>query len=154
MDLNSAIKVLKEKGSLHAQDSTGNCFDLVELTAWNQKSEGVFLIHDLFQIRNFAGKFSEVALDIVAYSPDKVIFHTPANPYLENGPNFNGIVKFALIKEGFWNKLLYQFSRQLVFSPEKGGPSDFRSEVRFPLFAENVKELFLGAEGEVKIIKG
>lgn len=153
MDLYTAIGLLKEKGILQVLDGAGNRFDLKELSVWPQGTAGVFLIHDLFQIRNLAGNFSEVALDIVSYSPDKVIFHSPVNPMLKNGPISNGIIKFVFVKEDFWNRLLFQFGRQLIFCAGKGERSDFRTEVRFPLFAGNIREIFLGAEGEVKIIK-
>jgi hypothetical protein len=124
------------------------------LAAQEQVPEGIYLLFDLFQIRSLCPPFSEVSLDIVDFASKPSIYQSPANPLLPKGAVTNGNVRFALIKEPSWNKLLFQMAQPVLFIEEKERVADVETALLFPLFNPNTKVLFLGPEGEVKIMKG
>jgi len=66
----------------------------------------------------------------------------------------NGLVRFSLIREPNWNKLLFQIAQPVIFNEESVVEADVKTSLPFPLFRTGAKELFLGPEGEVKIRKG
>jgi len=115
---------------------------------------GIYLLFDLFQIRTLCVSFSEVSLDIVDFASKPTIYQSPANPLLPKGAVVNGLVRFSLIREPNWNKLLFQIAHPVLFTEEKDVKADIQTNLLFPLFHMGTKELFLGPEGEVKISKG
>jgi len=116
--------------------------------------EGIYLLFDLFQIRTLCVAFSEVSLDIVDFASKPTIYQSPVNPLLPKGAVVNGLVRFSLIREPNWNKLLFQIAHPVLFTEEKDVKADVQTNLLFPLFHSGTKELFLGPEGEVKIRKG
>lgn len=115
--------------------------------------EGVFLLYDLYQLRSIVPPFSDISLDIIDWAEEPIIFHSPVSPLLQNGPISKGIIKFALIKEPFWNKMLYACGQILVSQEVKDRHKGLILEQAFPLQGKRVKEMYLSAEGQVKIIK-
>ena len=158
MEISTIVQVLKKEGRIVLTEGNGNTIELVVPDQWNtlhDRQNGIFLIFELFQIRSIALPFSEVSLDIVELATKPVIYHTPANGALKNAPLINDKLKFALIKEGFWNQLLFNFGRPLIYQLAEGeGAVLNRTNEKFPLLDAGVKEMFLGPEGEVKILKG
>lgn len=92
-------------------------------------------------------------MDIVDFASKPTIYHSPVNKLLEEAPVVDGLVKFSLIREPNWNKLLFQIGKPILARLQDGTSGDMVIEVPFPLQIKDVKELFLGAEGEVKIYK-
>lgn len=134
----------------------GKIIELVVPERWEvprDKPDGIFLIFELFQIRSIALPFSEVSLDIVQLASEPIIFHTTVNEILLNAPVIDHLVKFALLKEGFWNRLLYNYGRPLVYQVPHLLAGENKTMERFPLASGEVKEMFLGPEGEVKMLK-
>ncbi|MEB2783826.1 hypothetical protein [Algoriphagus persicinus] len=113
-----------------------------------------FLLFDLFQIRTICEPFSEVSLDIVEYANKPTVYHSPANRILNNGPIVDGELKFSLILEPNWNKLLFQISQPVLVKIDSQETTSHQTPIFFPLLSPSTKEMFLGPEGEVKIIKG
>lgn len=134
----------------------GKTIVLIAPERWDARlheSRGVFLLFELFQIRSIVVPFSEVSLDIVEYSSKPVIFQSPAHESLRNAPVVDGKVKFSMIREGIWNKLLFGYGRPLIFlNAQTGERTDIETKDKFPLLINGVKEMFLGPEGEVKIL--
>jgi hypothetical protein len=93
-------------------------------------------------------------LDIVEFASKPTIYESPANPLLPKGAVVNGLVRFSLIREPNWNKLLFQIAQPVIFTEETGVEAAVQTSLLFPLFHAGTKELFLGPEGEVKIKKG
>jgi hypothetical protein len=93
-------------------------------------------------------------LDIVDFASKPTIYQSPANPSLPKGAVVNGLVRFSLIREPNWNKLLFQIAHPVLFTEESGVEAEVQTSLLFPLFHTGTKELFLGPEGEVKIKKG
>lgn len=144
----------KREGSISFHDGEGNNFQFLCLQSWKPNEGGILLLYDLYQLKGIVGNFSEVALDIIEFSPDKVVFHSPPVSWLTNEPISKGLIKFALIKRPFWNKLLYQLGEVVVFQSVKTAQDSVHTKESFPLNEENVKEIQLKADGGVKIIKG
>lgn len=113
----------------------------------------IYLLFDTFQIRAIAPQFSEVSLDLVEFANKPTIYHTLPNFQSKNGPMNDGKIRFSLIKEPNWHKLLFQISQPVLVKLDSSEASDDSLEVLFPLFSPNLKELYLGPEGDVKIIK-
>jgi hypothetical protein len=156
LDLIAILKIFKEKGSVCLKEGNGKVFSISKGTLAEQElmPEGIYLLFDLFQIRTLCLPFSEVSLDIVDFGTKPTIYQSPANPLLPKGAVTNGNVRFTLIKEPNWNKLLFQMAQPVLFLEEKERVADVETSLLFPLFNPNTKELFLGPEGEVKITKG
>ena len=148
------IKLLKENGSVFLQAAKGLPLKWTLLRSYNGiGGEGIFLLYDLYQLRSIAPPFSDISLDIIDWAEEPVIFHTPVSPLLQNGPISKGIIKFALIKEPFWNKMLSACGQILISQEVKDRHKGLILEQAFPLQGKRVKEMYLSAEGQVKIIK-
>jgi len=156
LDHAAILNPLKEKGKVYLQEGSGKIFCLQKAAVAEKENiqEGVYLLFDLFQIRTICVAFSEVSLDIVDFASKPTIYQSPANPLLPKGAVVNGLVRFALIREPNWNKLLFQLAHPVLFTEVKDVVVDVKTNLLFPLFHSGTKELFLGPEGEVKIRKG
>jgi hypothetical protein len=156
LDHAAILSPLKEKGKVYLQDGSGHIFCLRKgaLAEKEIVEEGIYLLFDLFQIRTLCVAFSEVSLDIVDFASKPTIYKSPANPLLPKGAVVNGLVRFSLIREPNWNKLLFQIAHPVLFTEEKDVKPDVQTNLLFPLFHAGIKELYLGPEGEVKISKG
>lgn len=153
--MNKMVQSLKQDGRVTIREGHGKTIDLVVPERWNHNqdtSEGIFLIFELFQIRSFAQPFSEVSLDLVELASRPIIYHTPVNKTLASAPVVNQLVRFAFIQEGFWNRLLFTFGRPLIYQPSVQLTGECHTVHKFPLAAGDVKEMFLGPEGEVKML--
>ena len=156
LDQANILTLLKEKGKVYIKEGSGKIFSLRKGTLAEQEQieGGIYLLFDLFQIRTICVSFSEVSLDIVEFASKPTIYQSPANPMLPKGAVVNGLVRFSLIREPNWNKLLFQMAQPVLFKEESGVEATVQTSLLFPLFHSGTKELFLGPEGEVKIQKG
>ena len=156
LDYTALLSLVKENGKVCLKEGSGKTFCLHLGTAAEESvfENGVYLLFDLFQIRTIAVPFSEVSLDIVEFASKPTIYQSPANPLLPLGAVNRGMVRFSLIREPNWNKLLYQIAHPVLFTEEKELEAEIQTNLHFPLFLPGKKELFLGPEGEVKIRKG
>jgi hypothetical protein len=156
LDHAAILSPLKEKGRVYLQDGSGHIFCLRKgaLAEKETLDKGIYLLFDLFQIRTLCVAFSEVSLDIVDFASKPTIYKSPANPLLPKGAVVNGLVRFSLIREPNWNKLLFQIAHPVLFTEEKDVIPEVQTNLLFPLFHTGTKELYLGPEGEVKISKG
>ncbi|GMQ26800.1 hypothetical protein Aoki45_34830 [Algoriphagus sp. oki45] len=156
MDYSAIVKSFRDSGKVTLKEGNSHLIQLIKPELWGngEGADGVFLLFDLFQIRSICASFSEVSLDIVDFTSKPTIFHSPVSPTLSFGPIQNSEVKFSLIREPHWNKLLFQLSQPVVVRILSQGQADHQVSVFFPLLMKGVKEMFLGPEGEVKIIKG
>lgn len=153
MEINTIVRLLRENGRVCVQEGAGKKIELINPDLYDKEADqsAIYLLTDLFQIRALAGQFSEIALDIVEYATKPTIYTSLASPLLSNGPVEDGKVKFSILKQGFWNKVVFSFSRPLlykeVFEQEEAG----LVKDKFPLFRSDVKRLFLSPDGDVKI---
>lgn len=157
MDIDKIVQTIRKEGRVVLKEGHGTSIELVAEENWDpgvDSQEGIVLLFDLFQIRSIALPFSEVSLDIVELASKPVIYRTPANPFLKATPVVEGKIRFSMIREGNWNKLLFNFGKPLIYQLAKSpGSEEMVSKDKFPLLAEGVKEMFLGPEGEVKMYK-
>lgn len=158
MDIKAIIQLLRDKGRVSLKDNQGQTIELIEQEKWDKHSDredSIFLLFDLFQIRSIAMPFSDVSLDIVEFNTKPLIYHTPANRNLADAPMVDGKIKFAMIRDGNWNKLLFTYGKILICHRVSGDrKADFEVHDKFPLVGQGIVEMFLGPEGEVKILKG
>jgi hypothetical protein len=156
LDQANILTLLKEKGVVYIKEGSGKIFSLRKGSLAEKEilGKGIYLLFDLFQIRTLCVSFSEVSLDIVDFASKPTIYQSPANPLLPKGAVENGLVRFSLIREPNWNKLLFQIAHPVLFTEESGVEAQVQTSLLFPLFHTGTKELFLGPEGEVKIKKG
>ncbi|MCM0059492.1 MAG: hypothetical protein NBV57_01425 [Algoriphagus sp.] len=156
LDHAAILGSLKERGKVYLQEGNGKIFCLQKGVLAEKEfiQGGIYLLFDLFQIRTLCVAFSEVSLDIVDFASKPTIYQSPANPLLPNGAVENGLVRFSLIREPNWNRLLFQIAHPVLFTEEKDLKAEVQTSLLFPLFHAGTKELFLGPEGEVKIKKG
>jgi hypothetical protein len=156
LDQANILTLLKEKGIVYIKEGSGKIFSLRKGSLAEKEilGKGIYLLFDLFQIRTLCVSFSEVSLDIVEFASKPTIYESPANPLLPKGAVVNGLVRFSLIREPNWNKLLFQIAQPVIFTEETGVEAAVQTSLLFPLFHTGTKELFLGPEGEVKIKKG
>jgi hypothetical protein len=156
LDQANILTLLKEQGIVYIKEGSGKIFSLRKGSLAEKEilEKGIYLLFDLFQIRTLCVSFSEVSLDIVEFASKPTIYESPANPLLPNGAVVNGLVRFSLIREPNWNKLLFQIAQPVIFTEETGVEAAVQTSLLFPLFHAGTKELFLGPEGEVKIKKG
>ncbi|MCH7410205.1 hypothetical protein MM239_12425 [Belliella sp. DSM 111904] len=157
MENTAVAKLLKSKGEITIKEGNGRLMQLVLPSHWvsnDQDKKAVFLLYELFQIRSLTEQFSEVSLDIVDYATKATIYQCPVNRVLNQGPIINGRVRFSLIRNDFWNNLLFAISQPVVFVEVEKASIDFEIKERFPLYGPDVKEIFLSPDGDVKIIKG
>ncbi|WP_158860220.1 hypothetical protein [Lunatibacter salilacus] len=155
LEIKTLIKKVKENGSVFLQAGRGLPMKWTKLSSFTDREakEGVCLLFDLYQLRSIAPAFSDISLDIIDWAEEPIIFHTPVSPMLKSGPISKGIIKFALIKEPFWNKMLFASGQILVCQEVNEGIETLILEEPFPLQQKNVKEMYLSADGQVKIIK-
>lgn len=155
MDQQAIVKSFRTNGEVTIKEGNGKILKLIKPEFWKPElgKDWIYLLFDLFQIRSVCEPFSEVSLDIVEFGSKPTIFHSPVNPVVKNGPIDNGTIQFSLIREPNWNKLLFQISQPVLvkIDSEKVQP-DFQTELFFPLLGPNTKEMFLGPDGDVKII--
>lgn len=153
MEVKIIVQELREKGRCCILEGNGKIVELIVPDHYEAEKDqdALFLLVDIFQIRGIAGQFSEIALDIVEFATKPTVYTSTASPLLEKGPIEDGKVKFSILKPGFWNKIVFNFGRPLLF--KQTNDSAFLGEVKdkFPLFGSGVKKLFLSPEGEVKI---
>lgn len=156
MELADLSKKIKLEGILHLKEGNGKVMTLIKPENWKPEmgEDWIFLLFDLFQIRTLCEPFSEVSLDIVEYASKPTIYHSPPNRVLKSPPLINGNLKFSLIREPNWNKFLFQLSQPILVKMESKEKVYEETSLVFPLYSPNVKELVLGAEGDIKIIKG
>ncbi|RAI90158.1 hypothetical protein [Algoriphagus yeomjeoni] len=156
MDHAQLLSAFREKGVLHLKEGNGNALTLMKPELWqvNMGEDWTFLLFDLFQIRTICEPFSEVSLDIVEYANKPTVYHSPANRIIKNGPIVDGVLKFSLILEPNWNKLLFQISQPVLVNLNSKEMTAHQTPLLFPLLSPSTKEMYLGPEGEVKIIKG
>jgi hypothetical protein len=156
LDQANILTLLKEKGIVYIKEGSGKIFSLRKGSLAEKEilEKGIYLLFDLFQIRTLCVSFSEVSLDIVEFASKPTIYESPANPLLPKGAVVNGLVRFSLIREPNWNKLLFQIAQPVIFTEETDVAAAVQTSLLFPLFHTGTKELFLGPEGEVKIKKG
>jgi hypothetical protein len=155
LDQLAIAKSLREKGTVTIKEGNGKVIKLLKTEAWrpDMGTEWIYLIFDLFQIRSVCQPFSEVSLDIVEFGSKPTIYHSPVSRVIENGPILDGMIQFSLIREPNWNKLLFQISHPVLAAVEPAATTaDFQTDLYFPLFSPTTKEMYLGPEGEVKII--
>jgi hypothetical protein len=156
LDQQAIVKAFRDKGEVTIKEGNGKLVTLLHADKWDETrgQDWIFLLFELFQIRTVCVPFSEVSLDIVEFGTKPTIYHSPVNPVLKNGPVQEGNVKFSLLRDPNWNKLLFAISQPVLARVNAGdGKGDFQAEVYFPLLSSSTKELFLGPEGDVKIIK-
>lgn len=156
MDHSILVSAFRDTRSLNVKEGNGKVISIIDPSTWTPEmgNDWVFLLFDLFQIRTLCKPFSEVSLDIVEYANKPTIYHSPANSIVKNGPIENGDLKFSLILEPNWNKLLFQISQPVLVKINSDVEATFSTPILFPLLSPGCKEMYLGTEGEVKIIKG
>ncbi|MFD2036568.1 hypothetical protein ACFSKL_17305 [Belliella marina] len=157
MENTAVAKHIKANGRVKIKEGNGKVIEFIIPHLWNvgiDSPQGTFLFFDLFQIRSVAEQFSEVSLDIVEYATKATVYHSPVNRVLQKGPIVEGKVKFSLIRNDYWNKVLFAFGQPVIYQELEIQDADFETNERFPLFGPDVKEMFLSPEGDVKIIKG
>jgi len=153
VDYRSVKAQFRQTGKITFQDSRGKVFEWLSAGSNTAGAGGIFLIHEVYQLQALVGNFSEVALDIVEYAPDKVIFHSPPVNGFGNGVNSPGLIKFALIKSPYWHRLLFELRKTVVLQwPEKPEQPGLIGEQPFPLQEYGSKAMELHADGKVKII--
>lgn len=155
MDQQAIVKTFRDKGEVTIKEGNGKILTLLKSDKWKPESgyDWTYLLFDLFQIRSVCEPYSEVSLDIVEFGSKPTIFHSPVNPVIKNGPIQDGTIRFSLIREPNWNKLLFQISQPVLAKIDaKDAVADFQTELYFPLLGPSTKEMFLGPDGDVKII--
>jgi hypothetical protein len=150
------VKSFRENGKIVIKEGNGINLTILKPELWKEEmgSDWTYLLFDLFQIRSICEPFAEVSLDIVEFASKPTVYQSPVSKILKDGPIIDGLVRFALIRDPGWNKLLFQISQPVIVGFGKELTADFAVEKYFPLLGPATKELFLGPEGEVKIIKG
>jgi len=156
LDHSHFLKLFKKEGILSIQEGNGKVVTFISLTNWTpEKGDNwIYLLFDTFQIRSICEQFSEVSLDIVEFASKPTIYHSKPNSVIPNGPRVSGSLMFSLIREPNWNKLLFQISQPTLVKLDSKAKVDVKTDLLFPLFSPGTKEMYLGAEGEVKILKG
>ncbi len=156
MEIAPLVLEFKKTGKLHLQEGNGKVISLIRPEEWTKDlgKDWIYLLFDMFQIRTICEAFSEVSLDIVEYASKPTIYHSVPNRVLKSDLVSEGKLRFALIREPNWNKLLFQISNPTLVQLDSKEKPDYSVEIPFPLYSPSVKELFLGPEGDIKIIKG
>ena len=157
LDQQAIVKTFREKGQVTIKEGNGKNLTLLKMENWKPEMgfDWTFLLFDTFQIRTVCEPFSEVSLDIVDFSSKATIYHSPVSRVIKNAPIEEGNIRFSLIREPNWNKLLFQISQPVLAKIDhEKNEVDAQTELYFPLLGPNTKEMFLGPEGDVKIIVG
>jgi hypothetical protein len=156
LDQSAIVKTFRDKGTVTIQDGNSKKVQLLKTDLWKEEmgQDWVYLLFDIFQIRSICEPFSEVSLDIVEYASKPTIYHSPANKVIPIGPKEQGNLRFSLIREPNWNKLLFQISQPVLAKVSDWKSVDHQTSIFYPLLMSGTKEMYLGSEGDVKIIKG
>lgn len=156
MDQSEFVRLFRDKESLTIKEGNGRVITLSKPENWKKElgKDGIYLLFDLFQIRSISEQFSEISLDIVEYASKPTIYTSPANRLVPEGLAVNGSIRFALIRDKDWNKLLFQLSQPVLVYFDSQESADVSTQKYFPLFGPSVKEMYLGPDGDVKILKG
>ncbi|MEP0713547.1 hypothetical protein [Algoriphagus sp.] len=156
LDHSQLVAAFRDKGVLHIKEGNGKVLTLLKPDLWKPEMghDWIFLLFDLFQIRSICEPFSEVSLDIIEYANKPTVYHSPANRIVKDGPMIDGVLKFSLIMEPIWNKLLFQISQPVLVKIDSKESNAYQTPLLFPLLSPSTKEMFLGPDGDVKIIKG
>ncbi|SEG01022.1 hypothetical protein [Algoriphagus boritolerans] len=155
MDQQVIVKTFRENGQVTIQEGNGKNLTLLKMENWEPEMgfDWTFLLFDMFQIRTVCEPFAEVSLDVVEFASKPTIYHSPVSKVIKNAPIQDGNIRFSLIREPNWNKLLFQISQPVL---SKIGyltdQADTQTELYFPLLSPSTKEMFLGPEGDVKIV--
>ena len=155
MEHSKLVSAFRDAGILHLKEGNGKVLTLMRPELWTAEmgDDWVYLLFDLFQIRTICEAFSEVSLDIVEFASKPTIYHSGPNRIIPVGARVDGNLKFSLIREPNWNKLLFQISQPVLVKMDTQERASFETKLVFPLLSPSTKELYLGPEGEVKIIK-
>ncbi|MHA7129974.1 hypothetical protein [Algoriphagus namhaensis] len=155
MDHKNLISLYRERGEITLEDGNKRSITFLNPEKWSSEkgTQWIYLLFDLFQIRSVAPQFSEVSLDLIEYASKPTIYHTEPNFQTKQGPLLNGHIRFSLIKEPTWHKLLFQMAHPVLIQMDTTAQLDASEQILFPLFSPNLKELYLGPEGDIKIIK-
>ncbi|MEN2282292.1 hypothetical protein AAGF08_09150 [Algoriphagus sp. SE2] len=150
------LKLFKKEGILSIKEGNGKVITLMSPDKWRSEmgNDWIYLLFDIFQIRSICEQYSEVSLDIVEFASKPTIYHSKPNRVIPEGPLINDTLKFSLIREPNWNKLLFQISKPTLVKIATEAKADVKTDLLFPLFSPGTKEMYLGAEGDVKILKG
>lgn len=156
MDAIKLVQELKQKGLLRIRDANGKTLTLMKPEFWQPEfgNNWIYLLFDLFQIRSICGQFSDVSLDVVEFASKPTIYHSPASRLISNGPMENDVLKFSLVREPNWNKLLFQINSPVLVNMESTVEYSHTTDLPFPLYSTDTKEIYLGPEGDIKILKG
>ncbi|PZX56034.1 hypothetical protein LV84_02400 [Algoriphagus ratkowskyi] len=156
LDHSQLVAAFRENGILHLKEGNGKVITLMKPEQWKSDmgDDWTFLLFDLFQIRLICQQFSEVSLDIIEYANKPTVYHSPANSIVKNGPIIDGVLKFSLVMEPSWNKLLFQISQPVLVKIDTKETTTHQTPLLFPLLSPSAKEMYLGPDGDVKIIKG
>lgn len=156
MDHFQLVKEIKQKGVLRIKEGSGKSLTLMKPELWLPEfgNKWIYILYDLFQIRSICGQFSEVSLDVVEFASKPTIFHSPASKLVGSGPMEDRVLKFSVIREPSWNKLLFQVNSLLLVNLESQEDSTHSTDVLFSLVGPGTKEIYLGPEGDIKILKG
>lgn len=156
MDFRKFVEAFRQKGQVSIQEGNGKTLTFLACSEWTPAhgTEWVVLLYDIFQIRGVGGHFSEVSLDIVDFASKPTIYHVVPGYSVPEGLREKGKVRFSLIRDKEWNPFLFQLSDLVLCQTVNGMHADFSVTNFFPLLSPNLKEMELGLNGEVTIIKG
>lgn len=155
LDQQTIVKIFRENGQVTIREGNGKNLTLLKLENWKPELgfDWTFLLFDMFQIRTVCEPFAEVSLDVVEFASKPTIYHSPVSRVIKNAPIQEGNISFSLIREPNWNKLLFQISQPVLSKVgHTEGAADAQTELYFPLLGPSTKEMFLGPEGDIKII--
>ncbi len=155
LDQQAIVKIFRETGQVTIREGNGKNLTLLKTENWKPEMgyDWTFLLFDTFQIRTVCEPFAEVSLDVVEFASKPTIYYSPVSKVLKNAPIEEGNVRFSLIREPNWNKLLFQISQPVLSKIDfETKEADTQTELYFPLLSPSTKEMFLGPEGDVKII--
>lgn len=144
---------LRKNDTLVVEDGGGQLLEMRLLTKEGvpPESAGVYLLHEIYQLRTITLPFGEVALDIIAFNERPVVYSTYPSKMLEHAKNSDALIKFAFIKEQFWKDFLFNAGQIVLCQKTKTGAPQFITNRPFPWTTPKATEMFLGPDGEVKI---
>lgn len=150
MDPILLTKSFRESGKMVIKEGNGLNLTILKPELWNKDmgADWTYLLFDLFQIRSICEPFSEVSLDIVEFASKPTIYHSPVNKLLKNGPVINGLVRFSVIRDPEWNKLLFQISQPVILGIGKETIADFATEKNSHFWRPLQKNFFSGQKGK------
>jgi hypothetical protein len=155
LDQQAIVRTFRDNGEVTIKEGNGKTLTLLRADRWEKErgSDWLFLLFELFQIRSVCMPFSEVSLDIVEFGTKPTIYHSPVSPVVKNAPTQDGNIQFSLIREPNWSKLLFAISQPVLARIDSNSQqANFQTDLYFPLLGPSTKEMFLGPDGDVKII--